>query len=135
MRLELMGQLAAFGQSILLGAALALVYDLLRPLRRRRPGWTAGLDGLYCLSVGLGLFFFTLRLTGGQLRLYALLGALGGGVLFFSLFSAPLRPLWDFWADTAGFLWHLIWIPWIWWKNFCKKLWAWGKNLFYFARK
>lgn len=44
-----------------------------------------------------------LRRAQGQLRLYLLLGAVGGGVLFFTAFSPFLRPVWDFWVDTGIF--------------------------------
>ena len=45
-------QLLAFGWSILLGLAVGLLYDLLRPFRLRLPRLTAVLDLLYCLTVG-----------------------------------------------------------------------------------
>ena len=45
MRIQVSAQLLLFGQSILLGLGLALLYDLLRPLRRRRRRLTALLDG------------------------------------------------------------------------------------------
>lgn len=51
-------QMLTFVQSILLGLAAGVLYDLLRPFRLRRPGLTALLDAGYCLSVGAGAFLF-----------------------------------------------------------------------------
>ena len=129
------GQLVLFGQSILLGAAAGVVYDLLRAFRRRWPRSTAALDSVYCLLLGGGLLLFALKRGAGELRLYALVGLLGGAVLFFSLFADLLRPVWDFWVDTVAYLVYLLLIPWKLVKKFCKKLAAAGKNLFYFAGK
>ena len=127
-------QLRLFGQSILLGVGTALLYDLLRALRLRLPRFTMALDALYCLAVGGAVFFFILHRAEGILRGYVLFGALGGAVLFFCLFSALLRPLWDFWVDTILFLLQVLCIPVRWVKSFCKKMLVRGKNLFYFAR-
>ena len=123
--------LLLFCQAILLGMAAALLYDLLRAFRLRLPRLTSALDILYCMAAGLAVFLFMLRRAQGQLRLYLLLGAVGGGVLFFTAFSPFLRPVWDFWVDTLAFLLHLTAIPLRGAENLCKKL-ADGKNLFYF---
>ena len=104
-------QLQLFARSILLGAAAGLLYDLLRALRQRCPRLTGPLDAVYCAGLCCALFFFTLRRAQGILRGYVLLGALGGAVLFFALFSAPLRPIWDFWVETGAFFLRLLTIP------------------------
>ena len=116
-------QLLLFGQSILLGALLGVLYDLLRAFRLRLPRLTGPLDSLYCLLCAGTVFFFTLYRAQGQLRLFVLAGLAGGVVLFFSLCSAPLRPIWDFWVDTLAFLLHLMSFPLFWAKNFCEKTW------------
>lgn len=59
-----------------------------------------------------GLLLFALERGAGELRLYALVGLLGGAVLFFSLFADLLRPVWDFWVDTVAYLAYLLLIPW-----------------------
>ncbi|MEG1594423.1 MAG: spore cortex biosynthesis protein YabQ, partial [Oscillibacter sp.] len=128
-------QLLQFAQSIILGVSGGLLYDLLRALRLRLPRAIWALDALYCLCMGTALFLFTLRRAEGQLRLYVLLGALGGFVLFFGLLSDWLRPLWSFWVDTVAFLLHLLAIPLLLAGTFCVKMWKRGKNLFYFAQK
>ena len=101
MRIQVSGQLLLFSQSILLGLGLALLYDLLRPLRRRSGRLAPLWDGGYCLTLAVLLGLFTLQRGGGELRLYCLLGTLGGAVLQFACFSRLLAPLWEFWAQTA----------------------------------
>ena len=73
--------LLLFCQAILLGMAAALLYDLLRAFRLRLPRLTSALDILYCLAAGMAVFLFMLHRAQGQMRLYLLLGAVGGGVL------------------------------------------------------
>ena len=71
MRVQVSAQLLLFGQSILLGLGLALLYDLLRPLRRRGRRITALLDGLAPLR---GKRHVLLEVDGGNeraRRLYA----------------------------------------------------------------
>ena len=99
MAIHVTEQLRTFLLSILLGLGAGVLYDLLRAVRLRHPRLTAPLDLLYCQAVGLAVFLFVLRQSDGQLRGFILLGGLGGGVLFFSLLSRPLRPVWDFWMD------------------------------------
>ncbi len=88
-----------FVRSILLGGTLGLVYDLLRALRRLGGKlWGGVLDALFCLLAVSSLFFFAMA-GGGELRIFVVMGALGGAVLFFCLFSQLLRPLWDLWLN------------------------------------
>jgi hypothetical protein len=112
-----------------------VAHDLLRPFRLRLPRFAWVLDAVYCLWAATALFLFALNRTQGQLRIFALVGTLGGTVLFFTLFSALLRPIWDFWADTLDFLLYLLQIPWIWLKNFSKKMGLRLKNIFLFMKK
>lgn len=88
-----------FLRSILLGGTLGLVYDLLRALRRLGGKlWGGVLDALFCLLAVSSLFFFAMA-GDGELRIFVVVGALDGAVLFFCLFSQFLRPLWDFWLN------------------------------------
>lgn len=103
-------QMLTFVQSILLGLAAGVLYDLLRPFRLRRPGLTALLDAGYCLSVGAGAFLFLLRRGEGELRGFLVLGAVGGAVLFFCAFShlrsqsgSSGRKHWRIWCICCRF--------------------------------
>lgn len=96
-------QLSLFLRSIVLGISLGLLYDILRALRKRGgPVWGGLLDAVYCLTAVGGIFLFVMA-GNGEVRLFILLGALGGAILFLCLFSNYLRPLWDFWIDTFLF--------------------------------
>ena len=89
----------SFLASLLLGAALALLYDLLRAIRLRRRSsgaLTAALDALYCAALALLPFLFALRIGGGELRLFMLLAGILGAVVYFTLCARLLRPLWAF---------------------------------------
>ena len=101
-------QLALFGQAILLGISMGVLYDLLRPFRLKLPRLTTVWDIVYCLAVGAVFLTFVLERGAGELRGFMMLGAAGGMVLFFCVFSAILTPVWDFWADTLSFLVYLL---------------------------
>ena len=116
-------------------ADLNHLYDLLRAVRLRHPRLTAPLDLLYCQAVGLAVFLFVLRQSDGQLRGFILLGGLGGGILFFSLLSRPLRPVWDFWMDRWMELFQFLSLPGRFCAAVCKKFAFQAKTLFYFLRK
>lgn len=116
-----------FLRSILLGGTLALLYDLLRPLRRLgERGLGCLLDVLVSLVSTASLFFFFMA-GDGELRLFILLGALGGAILFFCLLSQPLRPLWDFWFQ-------LFLAPLLLCGRFFKKLYQFCKKVFSFLQ-
>lgn len=128
-------QLLDFAQSILLGLAAGIWYDLLRPFRLRLPRSTPLLDGGYCLAVGSAGFRFLLDCTGGEFRAFALLGAIGGGVLYFCAGSTLLQPVWAFWAETCFAAARLLAAPFGQLCRLCKKFTVFGKNLFYFWNK
>ena len=128
-------QLMLFARSVLLGMGLALLYDVLRPLRRRCLSFLWLLDSGYCLTAALTAGLFLLRQGDGELRLYILLGAGGGAVLFFLLLSESLRSVWVFWTDTAVATGRLLIYPWQKFRLLVKKTAVCCKNLFYFAEK
>ena len=136
MGIDIGSQLAAFLGAVCLGMALGLVYDLLRALRL----WAGGrgislLDGVYCLVAGVSLFYFTLRFGDGELRLYMLLCTAGGFALFFLLFSALLRPLWDFWRECAAAALAIVLSPAVWLLRLLKKILVRQKKHFLFLKK
>lgn len=90
-------QMLLFLQSIALGAALGLVYDLLGALRGLGGRlWGGTLDVLFCLTSAGSVFLFTMA-GSGELRVFMVLGIVGGAVLFWCLLSGLLRPIWAFW--------------------------------------
>ena len=131
-------QLSALGASALLGAAAGLVYDLLRALRLRRRGnqlLTHLADTVYVLLIFWGLFHLALTMGAGELRLYMMIGALLGAVLYFWLPSRILRPLWDFWLSAASAFFRLLWRPVDFLLRFSKKVSLSLKKHFSFFRK
>lgn len=116
-----------FFRSILLGGTLGLLYDLLRALRALGGRiWGGVLDSVYCV-LSLSLLFFFVMAGDGELRLFFLVGALGGGILFFCLLSPILRPLWDFWLQILLSPVHLA-------EGAGKKCWRWTKKRFIHTR-
>lgn len=100
---EIPRQLAQFLRSILMGGTLALLYDAVRALRvLGGTAWEILLDTLVSISSVFALFLLVMA-EEGELRLFILLGALGGAVLFFSLVSPSLRPILAFWVKLSLF--------------------------------
>ena len=96
-------QLTIFLQAAALGAVLGLVYDLLRVLRTLGGRlWGGALDVLFCLTAAASLFFFVMA-GDGEMRIFVLLGAGGGMLLFLCLAGPLLRPVWRFWLSVALF--------------------------------
>lgn len=81
--------LLAFGA----GAILGLLYDFLRPLRRRsRDGlW----DLLFCAAAAVLCFLLAMREENGRLAGGQMLSGLIGLCLYWRLFSLPLLPVLD----------------------------------------
>ena len=130
-------QARTLAASVLLGMALALVYDLLRAVRLRRRknrALTGALDALFCAALGLSALLFALRLTGGELRLYTIFAAAAGAWLFFGALSPLLRPLWDFWARTLFELLRLLRLPLRKARLLLRRAEKFGKRLFLFSR-
>ena len=68
-----------------LGAGLGLLYDLLRPIRRR--GGDTLWDLLFCLTAAAAAFLFAMRAENGVLGTGELLFSLLGLLLYFRLLS------------------------------------------------
>lgn len=98
---EIPRQLAQFFRSILMGGALALGYDVARALHVLG-GKTLEILLDTFVSIGAAFALFLLIMAEeGELRLFILIGVLGGAVLFFSLVSPSLRPVLGFWIDLS----------------------------------
>jgi spore cortex biosynthesis protein YabQ len=124
--------------SVLLGAAGAFVYDMLRSIRLRSSHarlMTQLLDGLFVVLAALALGAFGFRQGGGEVRPYILLYTLLGAALYYLLAAPLLRPLWSFWADTAAQLLRLMWLPAKTMGRFSKKLCKLAKKDFHFLRR
>lgn len=131
-------QLSALFWSLLLGAGLSVLYDLLRALRlhrRKQRALTDLADLVYCAALAVAALAFASRLGGGELRLYMLLAALVGMAVSFRLLSPLLRPLWEFWAECFFALLRLLRLPLRLLKNFAHKARKLVQRLFLFTRK
>lgn len=128
-------QLALFGQSVLLGLAAGFLYDLLRAFRMRRRELTWLLDLLYCFLTLTAAFLFLLRCGEGELRLYALLGAAGGGIIYFGTLSEWFRSIWRFWVENLTVFLRILFLPGLWLIKLCTFFRKMCKNLFYFTEK
>ncbi|MDE6840355.1 MAG: spore cortex biosynthesis protein YabQ [Oscillospiraceae bacterium] len=113
MHVDTIGQAAVFAQGFLLGAALGLLYDGMRTLRRtlRLPGLAFVLDLLFWLGAAAALFALTLLWDDGQVRIYHIAAvSLGGGAYFFTL-SRLVLPALLWLADRIRALWRLVTAP------------------------
>ena len=120
-------QLALFLQAAALGASLGLLYDLFRVLRTLGGKlWGGMLDVLFCLIAAFSLFFFVMA-GDGEMRVFVILGAAGGMLLFLCLAGPFLRPVWRFWLGVFLFPLRLV-------KKFLKKSGQKAKKLFSFGR-
>ena len=87
-------QLLQLQGALVLGAALGLLYDLLRPPRRclgRVPA--ALLDLLFALLAGAAVFLFTMGAAAGRLGLWEIIASALGFFLYLSVLSPLFYPL------------------------------------------
>ena len=111
------------GGALVLGAAIGLVYDLLRILRVRIPLPLVGgcLDLLFWLVVTAAIFVYSTVAGRGEVRLYLLAAIVLGGMAYFRLLSR-----WALWlgyrvADLLGVVWHVVTLPVVVLGKLCKK--------------
>jgi hypothetical protein len=128
-------QLILFGQSVLLGLSAGFAYDLLGAFRLRRTNLTWLWDLLFCFLTAAASFLFLIRCGQGQFRLDTLLGAAGGGILYFCLLSGFFRSVWPFWVENLAVFVRFLLLPARWMRNFCIFFHKICKNLFYFTKK
>ena len=80
--------------ALLLGLALGLAYDLLRPPRRAAgPLAAALLDVLFCLTAALAAFLYAMRASDGRLGLWELTASFSGFLLYLHRLSPLFLPL------------------------------------------
>lgn len=83
MEIDLTKQAAALGAAIVLGVLLGLIYDFLRPFRRRASVAAAAcIDVAYGLCSGCGVFLYAMAAPGGRLGLWELSLTLLGFLLY-----------------------------------------------------
>ena len=82
--------------ALLLGLSPGLLYDLLRPLRRAAGMIAAaGLDALFCLLTGAGIFLFAMSAGDGKLGQWELCAALLGFLAWLHLLSPFVLPVFE----------------------------------------
>ena len=86
-----------------LGAGLGLLYDLLRPLRRRTND--ALWDLLFCLAAALGCFCFAMYSGSGRLGSGELAAALAGFLLYVHALSPSVAPILERLTRGIGSIW------------------------------
>ncbi len=90
------------------GWLMGLIYDLLRPPRRRlTKTWASMLDVIFCIVAGAGTFIFAMGAGSGRLGVWELAAALMGFLLYLYTLSRFLEPLLDkicggAWKIAAG---------------------------------
>lgn len=93
-----MGSVLVQAQSLLIalpiGFALGLLYDLMRPARRRAsPRREFLLDFLFWLTVCAVVFLCAPILSAGYVRIALVLAYAAGALVYFKIFSRPFRAL------------------------------------------
>ena len=97
-RAQTLSLLLAFG----LGLGLGLLYDLLRPIRRR--GGDTLWDGLFCLCAAGAAFFLAMRAENGVLGTGELLMNLLGLLAYFHFLSPACLPAMEALVSEIGVL-------------------------------
>lgn len=86
-------ELVLFGSSILLGAGLLAVYDVIRILRRIFPHgviWVSIEDFAYWAAASIFFFLRLCKINNGIVRVYILLAMALGAFVYYSLLSRHL---------------------------------------------
>ena len=93
MALDLRRQALSILGALLLGLALGLAYDLLRPPREGKGRLlTALLDALFCLTAAIAAFLYAMRSSNGRLGFWELTASFAGFLLYLHLFSPVFLP-------------------------------------------
>ena len=121
MGVDLSAQALSLLLACALGAALGLLYDLMRPVRRH--GSSMLWDVLFCLCAASGAFLYAMRSPGGMLGTAEILLCGLGLLSYFHLLSPFFYPLFVK-------LDHAIGAIWIFTQNSGKKVLLFAKKLF-----
>ena len=113
MYVDVLDQALVFGQGFLLGAALGLVYDGMRTLRRslKLAALAFLLDLLFWIGAAASLFAFTLLRDDGQVRIFHMAAAVLGGGGYFLTLSKLVLPLFLWLAGIIRALFRLFTAP------------------------
>ena len=116
MEIALSKQAAALGAAFVLGVLLGLIYDLVRPFRRRASAGAAlCVDVVYGLAAGCGVFLYVMAAPGGRLGIWELGMTLLGFLLYTWTLSDTVYRLTDGVYSTALRLVHSL-------ENIMKKI-------------
>ena len=113
MYVEVGAQAAIFGQGMLLGALLGVIYDGMRAARRsiHLRALAFALDLLFWLGVIAALFALTLLRDNGQVQIYHMAAFLLGGGLYFATASRLVLPVLLWAAELVRRLWRFTGVP------------------------
>jgi len=95
MILSMPGQAWLFLSCVLTGAAIGVLYDFFRLIRKTVPHKPLVVqieDVLFWVIATIGMFYFLLHRNFGEIRAFALIGALCGAVLYFTTLSRLMLP-------------------------------------------
>ncbi len=120
-------QLLEAGTALALGAATGCLFDFFRCLGRKLGRFTRWIaDVLTALVFCMGLFVLAFTLGGGELRLFMVLLAGCGAILYFCLLSWLFMKIWGAIIGSIFYILHILAIPFqkpaAGVKKFCKKL-------------
>lgn len=111
MELPISTQALLFARGVGLGLGLSAAYDVLRALRRLRPGLTWLTDVLFGLLLGAGLLVFALCAGGGELRLFLFPAIALAAVLYFLTISPFVLRAFQAGFSLIGRLIHIFLAP------------------------
>lgn len=103
MALSIRGQALSLLLAFAAGITLGLLYDLLRPIRRR--GGDTLWDLLFCFCAAILAFLMAMRSENGALGTGELLLSLLGLLAYFRLLSPVCLPIFDSVAQKIGVFW------------------------------
>ena len=121
MALSIRAQALSLLLACALGLGAGLLYDLLRPARRR--GGSALWDLLFCLAAAAAAFLFAMRAGNGTFGSMELLASLFSLLLYFELLSPVFLPIFVSLDSKFGVIWINT-------QNFAKKVCQTAKKLF-----